>query len=161
MAWKRKSGNSDRSIFLHSKITGVHDCSHEIKMLTFWKESYYKLMQHIKKHKHHFANKGTYSQNYSFSHSHVWIWELDHRVGWAPKNWCFPLMVLEKTHESPFNFQGTNQSIVKKSTLNIHWKGWLWSSNTLATWCKESTHFQRFWERLKANGEEGGRGRDG
>ena len=55
----------------------------------------------------------------------------------------------------------TSQS-QRKSTLNIHWKGWCWSSNTLATWCKESTHSKRPWfgERLEAKGEAG-RGRDG
>ena len=53
----------------------------------------------------------------------------------------------------------------KKSTLNIHWKDlcWSWNSNTLATWCKESTHWKRpwYWERLKAGGERGDLGWDG
>ena len=53
----------------------------------------------IKKQRHHFANKGQYSQSYSFSSSHVWMWELDHKEGWVPKNWCFWIMVLEKTLE--------------------------------------------------------------
>ena len=38
-----------------------------------------------------------------FSSSHVWMWELDHREGWAPKNWCFWTVVLEKTLESPLD----------------------------------------------------------
>ena len=46
--------------------------------------------------------KGPYSQSYVFSSSHVWIWELDHKEGWVPKNWCF-LIVLEKTFESPLD----------------------------------------------------------
>ena len=46
--------------------------------------------------------KGSYSQSYVFSSSHVWIWELDHKEGWVPKNWCF-LIVLEKTFESPLD----------------------------------------------------------
>ena len=49
-----------------------------------------------------FANKGPYSQNYGFSSSHVWMWELDHEEGWAPKNWCF-WIVLEKTLENPLD----------------------------------------------------------
>ena len=53
----------------------------------------------------------------------------------------------------------------RKSVLNIHWKDWHWSwnSNTLATWCKELTHWKRSWcwERLKAEGEGDNRGRDG
>ena len=56
--------------------------------------------QLIKKQRHHFANKGPYSQNYSFSSSHVQMWELDHKEGWALKNWCFLIVVLEKTLES-------------------------------------------------------------
>ena len=44
---------------------------------------------HIKKQRHHFADKGPSSQSYGFSHSHVQIWELDHKDGWELKNWCF------------------------------------------------------------------------
>ena len=50
--------------------------------------------------RHLFANKGPYSQSYGFSSSHVWIWKVDRKVGWALKNWCFQIMVLEKTFES-------------------------------------------------------------
>ena len=57
--------------------------------------------QHIKKQRHYFANKGLSSQSYGFSSSHVWMWELDYRESWAPKNWCFWTVVLEKTLESP------------------------------------------------------------
>ena len=56
-----------------------------------------------KKQRHHFADKGLYSQSYGFSSSHVQMWELDHKEGWAPKNRCFWTVVLEKTHESPFD----------------------------------------------------------
>ena len=59
--------------------------------------------KHIKKQRHHFANKGLYSQSYSFSNSHVQIWELDLKEGWVPKNWCFQTVVLEKTLESPLD----------------------------------------------------------
>ena len=52
-----------------------------------------------------FANKGLYGQSYGFSSSHVWMWELDHKEGWAPKNWRFRTMVLEKTLESPLDFK--------------------------------------------------------
>ena len=60
-------------IFLGSKITADGDCSHEIKTLTSWKESYDQSRQHIKKQRHHFAKKGPSSQGYGFSNSHVWI----------------------------------------------------------------------------------------
>ena len=58
-------------IFLGSKITADSDCSHEIKTFVPWKKSYDRPRQHIKKQKHHFANKGLCSQSYSFSSSHV------------------------------------------------------------------------------------------
>ena len=45
--------------------------------------------QHIQKQRHYFANKGPSSQGYDFSSSHVWMWELDYKESWAPKNWCF------------------------------------------------------------------------
>ena len=59
--------------------------------------------QHIKKQKHHFANESPYSQSYGFSSNHVWMWEVDHKKGWAPKNWWFQIVVLEKTLESPLD----------------------------------------------------------
>ena len=60
------------------------------------KKSYEKPRQCITKQRHHFANKGPYSQSCGFSSSHVWMWELDHEEGWALKNWCFQIMMLEK-----------------------------------------------------------------
>ena len=72
-------------------------------MLAPWKESYDKPRQHIEKQRHHFVDKGVYSQSYGFSSSHVWMWELDHKEGWAPRNWCFWTVVLEKTHENPLD----------------------------------------------------------
>ena len=50
-----------------------------------------------------FNNRGPSSQSYDFSSSHVWMWELDHKEGWAPKNWCFWTVVLEKTLKSPLD----------------------------------------------------------
>ena len=70
-------------------------------MLASWKKSYDKPIQYIKKQRQHLANKSPYSQSYGFSNSHVWMWELDHKGGWAPTNWCFWTLVLEKTLESP------------------------------------------------------------
>ena len=49
----------------------------------------------------YFANKGPSSQSYGFSSSHVWMWELDYKESWVPKNWCFWTVVLEKILESP------------------------------------------------------------
>ena len=69
----------------------------------FLKESYDKPRQCIKKQRHHFANKDLNNQSYGSSSSHVPIWELDHKEGWIPKNWCFWIVVLEKTLESPLH----------------------------------------------------------
>ena len=49
------------------------------------------------------ANKGLYIQSYGFSSSHVWMWEMDHKEGWALMNWCFQIVVLEKTLENPLH----------------------------------------------------------
>ena len=73
-------------------------------MLAPWKKSYDKPRQHIKKQRHHLADKYPSSQSYFFfSSSHVHMWELDHKEGWAQKNWCFQTVVLVKTLESPLN----------------------------------------------------------
>ena len=60
-------------IFLGSKITADDDCSHEIKTLSPWKESYDQPRQHIKKQRHYFVNKDLSSQGYGFSSGHVWM----------------------------------------------------------------------------------------
>ena len=66
-------------------------------------EKLHKHRQPIKKQRHHFTNKGQSSQSYGFSSSHIWMWELNHKEGWAPKNWCLRTVVLEKTLESPLD----------------------------------------------------------
>ena len=70
--------------------------------------------QHIKNQRHYFANKGPSSQSYSFSSSHVWMWELDYKDSWALKNWCFWTVVLEKILEVPWKARRSNQSILKE-----------------------------------------------
>ena len=57
----------------------------------------------LKKQRHHFPDKGPYHQSYGFSSSHVQMWELVHEEGWVPKNWCFQIVVLEKTLENPLD----------------------------------------------------------
>ena len=118
-----------------------------------------------KKQRHYFANKGPSSQGYGFSSTHVWMWELDYKESWAPKNWCFLTVVLEKTLESPLNC---------KEIQPVHPKGdqsWvfigrtdveaeipiLWPSD-VKSWLigKDSDA-----ERLKVGGEGDDRGWDG
>ena len=72
-------------------------------MLAPLKKSYSQPRQHSKKQRHYFANKGPSSQGYGFSSCHVWMWELDYKESWAPKNWCFWTMMLEMTLESPLD----------------------------------------------------------
>ena len=78
-------------------------------MLAPWKKSYDKSRQHIKRQRHHTANKGLSNQTYGFSSSHVCMWDLNHKEGWAPKNWCFWTVVLEKTLESPLDCKEIQQ----------------------------------------------------
>ena len=133
-------------------------------MLTPWKESYDQPRQHIKKPRHYFANKGTSSQGYHFSSSHVWMWELDYKEIWEPK-----MMVLncgnEKTLESPLDCKeiqlvyskgdqpwvsfGRNDAKAETPVLwPPHVKSWFIGKD----WC---------WEGLGAGGEGDDRGWDG
>ena len=68
-----------------------------------WIKSSDKPRQCIKKQRHYFADKVPFTQSYGFSSSCARIWELDHKEGWAQKNWCFWTLVLEKTLECPLD----------------------------------------------------------
>ena len=87
-------------IFLGSKITVDDDCSHEIKRHLLLGRKVMTNLESILKNRHYFHNKGSSSQSYGFSSSHVWMWELDYKESWAPKNWCFWNVVLENTLKS-------------------------------------------------------------
>ena len=101
-----------------------------------------------------------------FSSSHAPVWELDHKEDWVLKNWCFWVVVLEKILESPLDCKKIKPINPKWDQPWIFiWKDWCWSwssSNTLATWSKELTHWKRpwCWERLRARGEGDDRGWD-
>ena len=86
----------------------------KLKALALWKKSYDQPRQHTKKQRHYFANKGPSNQSYDLSSSHVWMWGLDYKESWAPKNWCFWTVVLEKTLESPLDSRISNQPILKE-----------------------------------------------
>ena len=132
-------------------------------MLTLWNESYDQPRQHIKKQRHYFANKGPSHQGYGFSNSHVWMWELDYKESWAPKNWCFWTVVLEKTLESPLD---------SKEIQPVHFQGkqsWIFIGRTdaeaeaLRPWPSDAKRWLIWkdpdagWERLKV-GEGDNRG---
>ena len=83
-------------------------------MLAPWKKSYNQPRQHIKKQRHYFSNKGPSSQSYVFSSSHVWVWELDYKESWVPKNWCFELWCWRRLFRVPWTARRSNQSILKE-----------------------------------------------
>ena len=66
-------------------------------MFAPWKKRYDEPRQHMKKQRHYFADKGLSSQSCGISSSHVWMWELENKESWVPKNWCFWTVLLEKT----------------------------------------------------------------
>ena len=119
----------------------------------------------MKKQRHYFANKGLSSRGYDFSSSHVWMWELDYKEKWVPKNWWLWTVVLEKTLESPLDCKEI-QPVHPKENQSWLFIGkdwcWSWNSNTLATWYEEPAHWKRpwCWEILKAGGEGDDRGWD-
>ena len=102
-------------IFLGSNITMDNGCCHEIKrpLLLGWKAM--TNLDSILKQRHHFADKGPYSQSYYLSSSHVQMSKLDHKEGWPPKNWCFHTVVLEKTLESPLDCREIKPVIPKRN----------------------------------------------
>ena len=94
-------------------------------MLSPLKENYDKPRHHIKKQKHHFADEGLDSQSYSFSSSHVQMWDLDNKEDWVPKNWCLWNVVLEMTLESAWDCKEIKPVNLKEiNSSNIHWKAW-------------------------------------
>ena len=134
-------------------------------MCGHWMKSYDKSRQHIRKRRHHFVNKGLFSQGYGYSSSHVWTWELDYKESWVLKNWCFWIVVLEKTLESPLDCKEIQPVHPKEISpgcsleglmlkLKLQYFGYLMqrADSLKRPWC---------WERLRAGGEGDGRGWDG
>ena len=118
-----------------------------------------------KKQRHYFANKGPSSQRYGFSSSLMWMWELDYKESWEPKNWCFRTVMLEKTLKRVLGLQGDPTSpSYRKSVLNIYWKDWCWSWNSniwppyVKSWLLEKTLMLG---KMKVGGEGDNRGWDG
>ena len=158
-----KGGSSERFYFLgFQNHCGQWLQPWNLKMPVPWKDSYDKPRQCITKQRHHFADKDPYSQSYGFSSSHVWMWELDHEGGWAPKNWYFQAVVLKKNLETsldnkeikPVNPKGNNPEyslLGLMLKLKLQYFGHLiWRANSL----------ERPWW-MKAKGQVGSRGWDG
>ena len=101
---------------LGSKITADGDSSHAIKRCLLLGRKVMTNLDSILKSRHYFANKGPSSQGCGFSSSRVWMWELDYKESWEPKNWCFWTVMLEKTLESPLDCRGT-QPVHPKASI--------------------------------------------
>ena len=81
------------------------------------------LKQHIKKQRHYFAEQGPYRHSYGFSSSYVWLWELDHKASWAPKNWCFWTVVWRRLLRVSWTARRSNLLIVKEVSLEYSLEG--------------------------------------
>ena len=156
-------------IFLGSKNAVDGDCSHKIKRHLFLGRKAMTNLESILKSRDITLltklgiDKARYSQSYGFSSSHVWKWELDYEEGWAPKNWCFQIVGLEKTLENaldckdfkPVDPKGNQPWIFIGRTGAEAEAPILWPRDVKSRvigkrpWC---------WERLKAKEEGGGRG---
>ena len=144
-------------IFGGSKITADGDCSQEIKRCLLLERKVITSLDSIFKSRDITLPTKSVYQGYGFSSGHVWMLELDCEESWAPKNWCFWTVVLEKTLESPLECKEI-QSVHSKGDQSwvffgrtdfeaetpIDWF-WSWNSNTLATSCKELIHWKRLW----------------
>ena len=87
-----------------SKINADGDCSHEIKRrLLLGRKVMTNLDSILKGRDITLSKKYLSSRGYDFSRSYVWMWDLDYKESWVPKNWCFCTVVLEKTLESPLD----------------------------------------------------------
>ena len=166
--WRRKwqptavflSGESQGWGSLVAAVYGVAQSRTRLKWLSSSSR------QHIKNQRHYFANKGLCSQGYGFSSSHVWMWKLYYKESWAPNNWCFWAVVLEKALESPLDC---------KEIHSVHPKGdqsWVFigrtdvEAETPVLWPPDAKTWLIWkrpwcWERLRAGGEGDNRGWDG
>ena len=142
------------------------DCSHEIiRCLLLERKAMTNLDNVLKSRDITLLTKVHILKVMIFCNSHIWMWELDHKEVWAPKNGCFQTVVLEKILESPSESNEIKPVNPKGNQF------WIFtgrtdtktgSSDTLPPWCEDLFHWKRpcCWERLRAGGEEGNRGWD-
>ena len=134
-------------------------------MLVSWKKSYDQFRQHIKKQRHYFVNKGPSSQAMVFPVVMYGCESWTIKKAERQRNYAFELWCWRRLLRVPWTARRSNQSILKEISPEYSLENWCWSwnSNSLATWCKELTHWKRpwCWERSKAGGEGDDRGWDG
>jgi len=153
-------------ILLGSKITADGDCSHEIKRCLLLGRKVMANLDIILKSRDITLPKKVHlvkAMVFPVVMYGCETWTIKKAEHWridASELWCWRRLL-----RVPWTARRSIQSILKEIFLNIHWKDWCWSwnSNTLATWCKELTHWKRpwYWERLKAGGKGDDRGWDG
>ena len=158
---RNRWGNSENSVRLYF----FGDCSHEIKRCLLLGRNFMTNLDSIFKSRDiNLLTKFRIVKAMFFSSSHVWMWELDCKESWVPKNWCFWTVVLEKTLESPLDY---------KEIQPVHPKGnqsWIFIGRTAEAenpilWPPDAKN--RFigkdwcWERLKVGAEGEDRGWDG
>ena len=125
-SWQTDGGTMEtftNFTFSGSKIIEDHDCSHEIKRHLLLGRKAMTNLDSMWKKRHHFADKGPYGQSYGFSSSHVWMWGVNHKVGWALKNGCLQTLMLEKTLKSPLGSMESKLSILKEINLEHSLEG--------------------------------------
>ena len=93
--------------------------------------------------------KGPYSQSHGFFSSHVWMWELDHKEGCVPKNWCFQIVVLEKILESPLDCKRSNQSILKEINSEYSLEGLMLKLKLHLMWRADSLEKTQMLEKVE------------
>ena len=149
-------------IFWGSKTPAEGDCSHEIKRHLLLGRKAMTNIDSILKSRD--ITLPTYVPIVKIMIFPVVIYRYDSRT--IEKAECcridaFELWCWRRLLRVPWTARRSNWSILQEINLDIHWKDWCWSwnYNTLATWCKDPTHWKRLWcwERWKAKGEGGGR----
>ena len=113
-SWQIDGETVSDFIFLGSKITADGDWSHEIKRCLLLGRKAMTNLDSILKSRDITLPTGSINQSYGFSSSHVWIWELDHKEGWVPNNWCFEMWCWRRLLRAPWTARNSNQSILKE-----------------------------------------------
>ena len=116
----------------------------------------------VKKQRHHFADKGPYIQGCGLSSSHIRMWELDNKESWAPKNWCFRTVVLERTLESPLegkdikpvNLKGNQLWILFGRTDAEADAPILWPPDVKSILIGKDPHARKDWRHKRATKDE-------
>ena len=165
-SWQIEGGNVEvvtDILFLGSKLTADGDCNHEIRWyLLLGRKAMTNLDSVLKSRDITLLTKARIVKAVVFPVV-TWFWDLDHKEAGTPKNWYLQTVVLEKPLELPWTARKSNQPILREIKPEYSLEGLSWSSTILVIWCKQMTHWKSpwCWELLRAEGEEGIRGRDG